>query len=69
MICPSCGTENEPGRKFCGECATRLVSSCPACGTANSPTARFCGECGTPLGNGVAAGASGSNGAASQAAP
>ena len=50
MICPSCGTENEPGRKFCGECATRLVSSCPACGTANPPTARFCGECGTSMG-------------------
>ncbi|MFI5199196.1 MAG: adenylate/guanylate cyclase domain-containing protein, partial [Candidatus Limnocylindrales bacterium] len=49
MICPSCGTENEPGRKFCGECATRLVSLCPACGTANAPTARFCGECGTPM--------------------
>ncbi len=49
MICPNCGTENEPGRKFCGECATRLVNLCPACGTANSPTVRFCGECGTSL--------------------
>ena len=26
MICPSCGSENEAGRKFCGECA-RLGAS------------------------------------------
>ncbi len=57
MICPTCGTENEPGRKFCGECATRLAAVCPACGAANSPTARFCGECGTALSSGAAGGA------------
>ena len=26
MRCPSCATENEPGRKFCHECGTRLVA-------------------------------------------
>ncbi|HYL41477.1 MAG TPA: adenylate/guanylate cyclase domain-containing protein, partial [Candidatus Binatus sp.] len=65
MTCPSCGSANEPGRKFCGECGTRLAAVCPSCGTANGPTARFCGECGTALGpaaGGVAAagGAAGS---------
>jgi class 3 adenylate cyclase/tetratricopeptide (TPR) repeat protein len=50
VICSNCGTENEAGRKFCGECATRLAAICPACGASNSPTAKFCGECATPLG-------------------
>ena len=49
MICSSCGSANEPGRKFCGECGTRLAVSCPACGSANTPGARFCGECGSSL--------------------
>jgi class 3 adenylate cyclase/tetratricopeptide (TPR) repeat protein len=54
--CPTCGTANEPGRKFCGECGTRLAANCPNCGTANAPGTRFCGECGTALANGAAAG-------------
>jgi predicted ATPase/class 3 adenylate cyclase len=49
MICQSCGTENEPGRKFCAECGSPLTTVCGACGTANSPGAKFCGECGTAL--------------------
>ena len=49
MICSSCGSANEPGRKFCGECGTRLAVSCPACGSSNTPGARFCGECGSSL--------------------
>ena len=24
MPCPSCGTANEPGERFCGECGTAL---------------------------------------------
>src|SRR6266705_5186950 len=47
--CPSCGTENEPGRKFCSECGAALARLCPACGTANAPAAKFCGECGAAL--------------------
>ena len=49
MRCPACQSENEPGRKFCGECGTPLEQGCPACGSPNAPTAKFCGECGTPL--------------------
>ncbi|MGZ4140695.1 MAG: zinc-ribbon domain-containing protein, partial [Actinomycetota bacterium] len=25
MRCPNCGTENETGRKFCGECGNPLA--------------------------------------------
>ena len=32
MICSTCGTENEPGRKFCGECGASLSVECPNCG-------------------------------------
>jgi len=53
VICGNCGTVNEAGRKFCGECAARLVAVCPSCGASNSPTAKFCGECATPLVAGV----------------
>jgi predicted ATPase/class 3 adenylate cyclase len=49
LSCPSCGSENEGGRKFCGECGSALTSACPACGTPNSPGVKFCGECGTAL--------------------
>ena len=53
MSCPGCGTVNEPGRKFCGECGTRLAIACSACGTPNQAGARFCGECGTALSAGA----------------
>jgi len=49
MLCPSCGTKNREGRKFCAECGGPLASACPACGAANEPGERFCGECGSPL--------------------
>ena len=49
VVCSSCGAPNEAGRKFCGECGTRLVAPCPSCGAANPPVARFCGECGSAL--------------------
>jgi class 3 adenylate cyclase/tetratricopeptide (TPR) repeat protein len=57
VICSNCGTANEPGRKFCGECATRLAAVCPSCGATNAPTAKFCGECATALAPAAAAGA------------
>ena len=47
MNCSNCGTENDPGRKFCVECGTRLAIACPACGAANGVGSKFCGECGT----------------------
>jgi class 3 adenylate cyclase/tetratricopeptide (TPR) repeat protein len=49
VICGACGAENEPGRKFCGECGTALATPCPHCGSPNAPTVKFCGECGTRL--------------------
>ncbi len=49
MSCPNCGSQNSPGRKFCGSCGAPLALTCPACGAANEPGARFCGECGSAL--------------------
>ena len=50
MTCTSCGTQNDPGRKFCLECGAPLAAICGACGATNPPVARFCGECGGRLG-------------------
>jgi class 3 adenylate cyclase/tetratricopeptide (TPR) repeat protein len=49
MRCTACGGENEPGRKFCGECGARLEAPCASCGASNPPTVKFCGECGARL--------------------
>jgi predicted ATPase/class 3 adenylate cyclase len=49
MRCPSCGTENEAGRKFCGECGGALSLACSSCGAVNTPGVKFCGDCGAPL--------------------
>ena len=49
MICPSCGTENEPSRAFCGECGAKLALVCASCGGANTPGTKFCGDCGAAL--------------------
>jgi class 3 adenylate cyclase len=50
MRCTSCRTENEAGRKFCGECGAGLAAACPSCGSPNTPGVKFCGECGSSLG-------------------
>jgi len=50
VICASCGTPNQAGRKFCAQCGTGLGVACPSCGTLNPASDRFCGECGTALG-------------------
>jgi uncharacterized membrane protein YvbJ len=49
MQCPSCGSENPEGTKFCGECGVPIQTRCPQCGFANLPSTKFCRECGTPL--------------------
>ena len=36
MICSVCETENEPGRKFCGERGNTFARVCSVGGTANS---------------------------------
>jgi class 3 adenylate cyclase/tetratricopeptide (TPR) repeat protein len=61
MVCPSCGTENHVGLKFCIECGTPLALTCPSCGSALQGNEKFCGECGAPVqatgrGAGLAAG-------------
>jgi class 3 adenylate cyclase/tetratricopeptide (TPR) repeat protein len=49
MVCPSCGSENRGGRRFCSRCGTALASACPACGAPSDPGDLFCGECGSSL--------------------
>src|ERR1041385_3045141 len=55
MLCPSCGTENLAGRKFCTECGTALAVVCGSCGAPLVGGEKFCGECGDPV-TGVEAG-------------
>src|SRR3954471_14689885 len=42
--CPSCGSSNPPGNRFCGSCGSALERACPACGASNPADSRFCGE-------------------------
>ena len=58
MRCPSCGHENKPDRKFCGQCGGELALACAACGTQPEPGERFCGQCGAPIGKGEASSSS-----------
>jgi class 3 adenylate cyclase/tetratricopeptide (TPR) repeat protein len=46
MTCPGCGTENEPGGRFCEACGTPLASTCPSCSEPVKADARFCRNCG-----------------------
>ena len=49
LQCPSCGTGNRPGRRFCAQCGGGLPAPCPACGFANEAGEKFCGGCGATL--------------------
>src|ERR1051326_5291361 len=49
MLCPSCGTENVVGKKFCKECGTALALACGSCGAALAGDEKFCDECGAPV--------------------
>ena len=49
MICANCGTQNEPGTRFCDECGAALAAACPSCGATNRANAKFCATCGTTL--------------------
>ncbi|MGA8014653.1 MAG: adenylate/guanylate cyclase domain-containing protein [Candidatus Dormiibacterota bacterium] len=49
MQCPSCGADNQPGRRFCGDCGAAIAVACPVCGAVNPARVRFCGDCGGAL--------------------
>ena len=49
MTCPSCGTDNPAGQRFCGGCGSPLSGSCQSCGAENPPGQAFCGGCGEAL--------------------
>lgn len=47
LTCPSCGTYNPEGVKFCQECGSKLGAlKCSGCGAELTYGTRFCGECG-----------------------
>jgi class 3 adenylate cyclase/tetratricopeptide (TPR) repeat protein len=46
MTCPGCGTQNEPGGRFCEACGTPLAATCPSCSEPVKADARFCRNCG-----------------------
>ncbi len=50
MTCPTCGSQNRDGAKFCSECGTAMAAACPGCGSPVDVGAKFCPECGTRLG-------------------
>lgn len=53
LVCSNCGTELNPGTKFCPECGTKVLLEklqCSACGFELTPGAKFCPECGTKVG-------------------
>ncbi|RME28463.1 MAG: SPFH domain-containing protein [Deltaproteobacteria bacterium] len=55
VACPSCGTANQAGAKFCQNCGTKLAqNTCPKCNSPVSAGAKFCPNCGNPLSAGPA---------------
>jgi len=50
VACPACGSENEEGKRFCGDCGQALGLVCSSCGATIEPGKRFCGDCGSPVG-------------------
>jgi class 3 adenylate cyclase/tetratricopeptide (TPR) repeat protein len=53
MRCRTCGSELQPGARFCASCGTPVESAtagtCASCGAALSPGTRFCASCGAPV--------------------
>ncbi|HUB70746.1 MAG TPA: zinc ribbon domain-containing protein, partial [Acidimicrobiales bacterium] len=50
MRCPTCGSGNPDGKRFCEDCGGSLLAICPACGAQLTAGKRFCGDCGAPVG-------------------
>jgi membrane protease subunit (stomatin/prohibitin family) len=53
VLCPTCGSQNRAGQKFCGNCGASLMPvrtvKCPSCQADNPENLKFCGNCGKPL--------------------
>ncbi|MBI3914737.1 MAG: SPFH domain-containing protein [Chloroflexi bacterium] len=49
ITCPTCGTVNPAGSKFCNNDGTKFTIKCPTCGTENLLGAKFCSNDGTKL--------------------
>src|SRR3989442_7879979 len=49
MNCPSCGTDNREGAKFCVKCGHGLALACASCGSPYQAGDLFCAECGNSL--------------------
>ncbi|GAC1314527.1 MAG: hypothetical protein NVSMB12_07940 [Acidimicrobiales bacterium] len=52
VTCPSCGTANATGAKFCANCGASMAPptvACPSCHADNAAGAKFCSSCGTSL--------------------
>ena len=49
LACPSCGSLNVSGYRFCRACGMELVIHCPNCGGTASPACKFCTSCGARL--------------------
>jgi len=60
MQCPKCGSEIQPGQKFCTKCGQPLNAvpqqqvkssnnACPSCGAPLNPGQKFCTKCGTKI--------------------
>lgn len=46
VVCPHCGTVNDPEALFCASCGNAIgMSTCPNCGAAVEPDADFCETC------------------------
>ncbi|HLX35857.1 MAG TPA: adenylate/guanylate cyclase domain-containing protein [Candidatus Limnocylindrales bacterium] len=70
MTCPTCGSANDPGQRFCGNCGTALARTCSNCDAPYPEGRRFCGDCGLPLQAGLTSAAArpGSTGVAGDGA-
>src|SRR6476659_5661046 len=49
MECPSCGSANQDGHRFCGNCGSPLPPCFGVCGRENPIGNSYCGYCGAPL--------------------
>lgn len=64
VVCPQCGSQVKPGKKFCWNCGAAVQAgattttaplpvpiTCPKCGQVIKPDKKFCGNCGNIISN------------------